>query len=56
MQFFAQDDSSSGIVPTELKVETAGLLNAITDRYFKFTAVMVHKILALLDPPKTATE
>ncbi|KAJ4946440.1 hypothetical protein JOQ06_024107 [Pogonophryne albipinna] len=48
-QFLAEIDSSG--LPTQLRVEAAGLLKAVQEPHFKFTAVMVHKILALLDPP-----
>lgn len=35
------------------EIESAGLLKAVSDTqiYFRFTAVMVHRILVLLDPP-----
>ena len=56
IQFFAQDDRSSGIVPMALRVEAAGLLEAINNRHFIFTAFFVKRILALLDPANIALQ
>ncbi|KAL7404136.1 hypothetical protein ABVT39_010269 [Epinephelus coioides] len=50
VQFLADIDSS-GHHLMEMKIEAAGLLKAIKDMHFRFTAVMVHRILSLLDPP-----
>lgn len=50
VQFLAEIDSS-GLQFTEVKEEAAGLLKAINDTHFRFTVVMVHRILVLLDPP-----
>ncbi len=46
MQFLTETDSSG--LHTELRIEAAGLLRTVQESYFKFTAVMVHKILVLL--------
>ncbi len=49
MLFLAETDSSG--LHTKLRVEAAGLLKAVQEPRFRFTAVMVHKILTLLDSP-----
>ena len=56
IEFFTQDDRSSGMVPVALKVEAAGLLAAINEHHFIFTAMYVKKILALLDPANIALQ
>ena len=55
VQFFAQKDSSRR-VPPELKVEAVGLLNTISESNFMFTAVMVQRILLLMDPANQALQ
>ena len=50
VQFLAEIDSSGR--HTQLRTEAAGLLEAVQKKpHFRFSAVMVHKILALPDPP-----